>query len=442
MKCCTLEKSYGGKKMKFQNVIKKVIVPITLIVLILAGCSGGDNDSEATNDSSSEEIVVWSWTPNDEIIEDFAEQFKEDHPDFELTLENMGSGDSYNDKLQTTLQSGGKSLPDILLLEDNVTQRFLDQYDTYFADLNELGFDEISENYADYKVDVSTKDDSVYGFPYDAGPTAVFYRKDIFENSGIDADDIETWDDYIEAGKTIYSEQDIKLLSMDQGDDSLVRMMTNQQGVSYFDDNGEPVLDAPEMEKSLEILEEMNEEDLISLTTGWDPWVADIMSGDVASIPMASWFALNFETVAEDQSGQWGAINLPAVEAGGNRTANFGGSQYLITESSDQKELAFEFLEGLTLSEDIQETLVDQAIFPAANTNYESDIFTQDVDYFEEPIWELFTEQMSDIQPINYTANFTIAKNEIANIQQRIFEGASVEESMDQGQKKVENDVQ
>src|SRR5690625_1568824 len=283
--------------MRFQKVIKNVIVPITLIVLILAGCSGGGNDSEANNNSSSEEIVVWSWTPNDEIIEEYAEEFKEDHPDFKLTLENMGSGDSYNDKLQTTLQSGGKSLPDILMLEDNVTQRFLGQYSDFFADLNELGFDEISDNYAYDKMEVITMDDSVYGFPYDAGTTAVFYRKDIFEESGINAADIETWDDYIEAGKKIYSEQDIKLLSMDQGDDSLVRMMTNQQGVSYFDDDGEPVIDTPEMEKSLEILEKMNDEDLISLTTGWDPWVADIMSGDVASIPMASWFALNFETV-------------------------------------------------------------------------------------------------------------------------------------------------
>src|SRR5699024_308222 len=128
----------------------------------------------------------------------------------------------------------------------------------------------------------------------------------------------------------------------------------------------------------------------------------------------------------------------PSIEKNGNRTANFGGSQYLITESSNQKEIAFEFLKGLTTSDEVQKIQINQAIFPAMTTEYESEIFTDNVEYFEEPIWNLFAEQMREIKPFNYTANFTIAKDEIANIQQRIFDGTSIEDSVKMGQNRVE----
>ena len=41
----------------------------------------------------------------------------------------------------------------------------------------------------------------VYGLPMDSGPMAFFYNNSVFEQVGVDASKIRTWDDYYEAAK-------------------------------------------------------------------------------------------------------------------------------------------------------------------------------------------------------------------------------------------------
>ena len=46
----------------------------------------------------------------------------------------------------------------------------------------------------------------VYAIPWDIGPCAVYYRRSIFRKYGIDPGKIETWSDYIAAGRMIVRE--------------------------------------------------------------------------------------------------------------------------------------------------------------------------------------------------------------------------------------------
>ncbi|MFP3441779.1 extracellular solute-binding protein, partial [Pantoea sp. SIMBA_133] len=89
---------------------------------------------------------------------------------------------------------------------------------------------------------------------FDGGPTGVFYRTDIFEEAGVNAEDIKTWDDYIEAGKTIKEKTDKAMIGLDlNGDDGLYRMMLNQQGTFYFDDEKNVALTSEESKKAMEV---------------------------------------------------------------------------------------------------------------------------------------------------------------------------------------------
>ncbi|NIV35333.1 MAG: extracellular solute-binding protein, partial [Anaerolineae bacterium] len=42
----------------------------------------------------------------------------------------------------------------------------------------------------------------VWAVPWMPNTAMVWYNKEVFDMAGINADDIETWDDFMEAGKT------------------------------------------------------------------------------------------------------------------------------------------------------------------------------------------------------------------------------------------------
>jgi len=59
--------------------------------------------------------------------------------------------------------------------------------------------------FAPGSLDIVSRGGRVYGFPSDVCKSWIYYRRDIFEEAGVDPDSIVTWDDYIDAGKEITS---------------------------------------------------------------------------------------------------------------------------------------------------------------------------------------------------------------------------------------------
>ncbi|WP_156099104.1 extracellular solute-binding protein, partial [Anoxybacillus sp. KU2-6(11)] len=69
------------------------------------------------------------------------------------------------------------------------------------VNLSEKGFDQYKDVFPTFKKDLTSVDGKFYAMPFDAGPTGMFYRTDLFEKAGIKAEDIETWDDFLAAAK-------------------------------------------------------------------------------------------------------------------------------------------------------------------------------------------------------------------------------------------------
>ena len=72
----------------------------------------------------------------------------------------------------------------------------------------------------------------------------LFYRTDIFEECGVNPEDIKTWDDYIEAGKVINEKTNgkTKIMGFDYNGTSSFDMpliIFYEQGGSFFDESGE-----------------------------------------------------------------------------------------------------------------------------------------------------------------------------------------------------------
>lgn len=417
--------------------MKKINVRLCLILLfgLLAGCSG----SKAENPNK---LTAWVWNVNVPVLEAAEKRYQKDHPEFELDIVEMGTADVYQ-KLTTGLLAGGQGLPDIVLVEDDRIQGYIHSFPDAFLNLTEQGFDkEKAAQFPEFKRDLVSKEGDLYAFPFDAGPTGMFYRTDIFENAGIEAEDIKTWTDYAEAGKTIKEKTGKDMIGLDlNGDDGLYRMMLNQQGTFYFDSNEEPNLTSPESYRAMEVHRQLKEADLIKNTVGWDAWIGSMVQGDVATAPSGAWLAGSIEQQGKESAGKWGVIPLPAFKEGGNRASNLGGSNYTIMKSSKNPEAAYDFLEYFSTDEQTQVEAMKGGLFPSLTSTYDEPVFTEGVSFFGgQAIWKTLADQMDDIPSVNYTGSFPYAKDEAVKAQSEAMSGKlSIQEAFKAAQKRLKN---
>ncbi|MGM9950145.1 MAG: extracellular solute-binding protein [Lysinibacillus sp.] len=418
----------------------KLLGFVLILSLVLSACS---SSSSSDSKDGKKEITAWAWNINVPVLEKAAEEFEKENPDFKLNVVELGREDVYS-KLTTGLQAGGKGLPDIVLVEDDRIQGYFESFPDAFMNVSESGFEEHADKFASFKIDLLTQEDgSVYGFPFDAGPTGVFYRTDFFEVAGVNPDDIETWDDFVEAGKTIKDKVGVDMIGLDlNGDDGLYRMIMNQQGSLYFDDKGEIDFLSDASKNAMDVLKKINDADLIKNTVGWDAWISAMANGDVATAPSGAWLSGSLTQQAVDSSGKWGVFQLPSVEEGGNRAANLGGSNYVILDSSENKDEAYKFMEYFATSDEAQLDAMAGGLFPSLNTIYDNEVFTAEDEYFSnQTIWQLFADEMNDIPSVNYTSNYTLAQDEAEKAQSEIFNGGKIDKALEKAKSRLENRI-
>lgn len=412
-----------------------------VFVLVLAGCSGGSSEKTEGSEKNSKELSVWAWNINVPVLKEAEKMFVKEHPGFKLKIQEISNNDMYP-KLTTALQGGGQGLPDIILIEDTHIQGYLTNFPKAFVNMSEKGFDAEADKFPSYKKELVSIDGDMYGMPFDGGPAGVFYRTDYFEKAGVDPTTIQTWDDFIAAGKTVKEKAGVDFMALDMNsDDPLYRLMLNQQGSFYFDEKDESALSSAESKKAMEMLKKLKDEGVAKNVTGWDAWLSGIAEGKVAVAASGSWMAGLIAQQAPDAKGKWGVFPLPAFEEGGSRDANIGGSAWTIPTASKNQDLAYDFLKFFSTSNEVQEVATKGGLFPTLNTVYSSELFTAPDEYFSnQKIWELFANETKGIKAANYTGNYAIAKDEAVKAQSEILtSNKDIDKALTDAAKRLDN---
>jgi lactose/L-arabinose transport system substrate-binding protein len=265
-----------------------------------------------------------------------------------------------------------------------------------------------------YRWKPATKDGRIYAMPWDSGPVAVFYRRDVFSKAGIDPESIRTWDDYYRAATVIKQKTGIPMWPQPKArnDARLLEMLLWQQGLGYVDAQGNVILDKdPRVQRTLEFMGRFWREDL-SLDTEWwqDPWYKALGGGKVATIPEAVWMGTFFRDFIDPKgTGHWGVFKLPMWEPGGSQASNDGGSTLAIFEQSKQKDAAWAYVEyHLTRAESQLQMYEKTDIFPALETTYQDPFFQQPSEYFGgQKVRELFVDVVRKIPEAGvYTSEY------------------------------------
>lgn len=433
--------------MKFRKLLSILLAVAMIFSLAACGQSGESADSSADDGSSqaaegeelSGKIVVWSWDVALKSLKVAAENFKELHPNVEFQFEDMGTGQIY-DKMLTGLASG-TGLPDVVSLEGERVPVYASKFPKGFVDLTNVVEE---DHFLPVKMAEVTVNGKVVAYPWDAAPCGVFYRTDLFEKAGVKAEDIKTWDDFIEAGKKL-DKIGVKMLPLAASkNDTVFRLILNQLDAFYFDGEGNTVLDSDAAMKAMSIIKKMYDAGITYDNVNWDGLVTCTKESKVATVVNAVWWAGTLQDEAGDLSGKWSVMRLPVVEEGGGTGAVNGGSNIVIPSASQNKKAAIEFVKfAMTDKESVIKGFSDFGLYPSYIPSYSDPVFDSEVEYFGgQKIWKMFTDIGKEIPKLNYTENFAEVNDLVVNAQTKItLKGAEVKPTMEELQKNVVNKI-
>lgn len=346
----------------------------------LAGCGGGGEGGgggqggDGASGGGPAELTLWAWLPD---FKNQVDMFRKANPDIKVKLVNAGQGEPQYQKLRTALKAGSGA-PDVVQVEFQYIPTF--RQIEGLADLGQYGANDVKADYAEWTWSQVSDGESVYGLPWDSGPTALLYRQDIFDKYGLEVP--TTWDQFAEQAEKL-NKADSKVFMVDftPEDGGWITSLMWQAGSRPFEVNGEEIsinLNDEGAKQFAEYWGDLIERKLVATKPGFtNEWYRAFAKGTYATWPTAAWGPVFLEGVAGESKGKWRAAPLPQWEEGAQESSNWGGSTLAVTTQSKSPEQAAQLAQFLTHDPKAAKSYTtDQFLFPVLNSLLESPEFT------------------------------------------------------------------
>ncbi|MCY4727229.1 extracellular solute-binding protein [Nocardioides sp. STR2] len=344
-----------------------------LALTTLAAC-GSDDDGSSTDDdggAESADIRVWlNGTDTPQEARDWLKKtFEEDNPGSTLTIEQQ-EWDGLVEKLTTALSSESET-PDVVEIGNTQAPTFTaaGAFSPLTDQLDDLGGDDLLPGF----VEGATVDGETYAVPYYAGSKYIFYRKDLFEKSGLEVP--TTLDEFVQAATTLKKDNPKPgnfsgFWFPGQDWRNGATFVWSAGGDLAVEDGGEWTgsLSSPESVAGLEMAQQLFTEASGAPKDGneADPWTP-FCAGEVGMMSTPGWvkgLLDDPETGCPDgHAKQVGVFALPGPD-GEPAPVLLGGSDIAIAAKSAHQDLAQEAVE-LMLSEEYQTLMADAGLTPA-----------------------------------------------------------------------------
>lgn len=286
-----------------------------------------------------------------EYLDEWANNFEELFGYIDLTIDvQQVPYDEMHNSLASQLVAG-TGAPDLITIEVSQTSRFfVPPFESEFLDLELPGqASDILARQEPYR-DTNGRQTGIE--VADAHPGFLYYRADIFEEAGVDIEDIETWDDYIAAGEQILDETGHLLTNY-----AIEAEIDGAPITSLFVQNGNPLYEDGDFvmndSNSLEVLEKILEareagilaDEFMDDSTLHQRYLGEIEDDQIASFIMPNWY-FNSRLRSDVDEPNWRIAPAPTFDATDNDTFTWGGTGISVVESqTDYPELAEAFVQ-------------------------------------------------------------------------------------------------
>ncbi|GLV54988.1 sugar ABC transporter substrate-binding protein [Dictyobacter sp. S3.2.2.5] len=306
---------------------------LSLFAVMLSACSGPGSSPKI-------QLTLWYW--NRSIDDSLIQQVGKIFPNIDLQAEKITD---YDSKVRTSM-AGHHGVPDILGINSNIATYFPDE--DQFVDLRTLGADSIKSQYLDWKWNLGVAPGGkLIALPMDTGPTALFYREDLFAKAGLPTDpqqvtdQLKSWDDYIQAGVKMKQATNGKVFMFDNIN-NVFSQTVGQQALQYFDRSDKYIGTQDSVKQAWALASKVNKAGISANITNWSTeWNAGVSNGTIASFVGAVWMKQVLQDAAPNTKGKWRIARNPGGDG------NSGGSFLAVTKASAHPKEAFEVIKWL-----------------------------------------------------------------------------------------------
>ena len=375
-----------------------------------------------------------------ELIQEAATLYEEQNPDVNIEVVSKEFADHHT-ALLTALASGAGT-PDVTAIEIGFISQFASAGG--LVDLSQAPYNagDVTGDLVDYALEqATTSDGRLIAIPTDLGPGTMFYRRDILEQLGTTPEEIgQSWDSYIKFGRAL-KEQGLALIpNAARVYHAYIRSNAPEGEGLYFDAEGNPVVNSQRFVEAFELAKTIRDEGMDLNANDWSPeWAAAFQDGQAATELFGFWLTGWLESTVPDTTGLWGVTTLPAESY-----VSWGGSFYAIPEQSDNKELAWDFIQFLTTNPDTQMLAFETiSAFPSDTAVYDNPVFGEPVAFLgDQKAYQVAIDIADKItgQPVNPNDNLA---DEIVGDQltQVLTQGKEISAALEEAQMLIERRV-
>jgi N,N'-diacetylchitobiose transport system substrate-binding protein len=307
----------------------------------------------------------------DPMVEYAVGEFNKIHPDVKVVLERQ-QWDGIVERQTTALSSN--DAPDVVEFGNTQVQAF--EAAGALVDLTdrkeELGGDDLAPG----MVEAGTYDGKFYGVPYLSGSRIMVYRKDLFEESGIEIP--TTLDEMVAAGEQLMADNaDVPnfsgiYLPARNWHAAMTFVWANGGDIATQEgDEWVGTLDSPESIAGLEYFKNVFDTANSAPADADDAndWLA-FCAGEVGMMPAPGWKPGQITGECPEMEGNVGVFAMPGIQAGTTAPVFLGGSNIGIPVNSEQQDLAYDLVKVL-VSPAFQAQFPDAGLMPILTSELE-----------------------------------------------------------------------
>lgn len=282
------------------------------------------------------------------------------------------------------IHSESQEVPDVVEIEIGSVGKYFrarpEQNGLYPLD-QFIANDPLASDLSPARLATWTSGGHVFGIPCDVHPVTVSYRKDLFDQAGVDLKVFDTWPAFREA--CLRYQQFWRLrgqkrvaMQLSRWNASDLMVLLHQQHIELIDAAGRPSLSDPRIAQTIAFYAQLVAGPEPLGTPVADDMIArDLAEGHTACVLTPDW-RIAYLRSNPNLLGRLAMMPLPRFEPGDARTASWGGTMAAIPKNCRDPEASWQLLRFLQLSpEALYARQYHTSVLPAVTSAWDDEVW-------------------------------------------------------------------